>query len=132
MVDFATYNPLSLALKEKGYLEEQLKSRGIHVKWLKSEGGNQAMENMYSGALNIGSTAASASLTGHMRGIRILAVGVASASTVPQDQVGLRVWQTADRWVSKCFSNHMNLKFKFQNAKALWPSQLVPYWFLCV
>jgi sulfonate transport system substrate-binding protein len=42
-VDYATYNPVSLLLKDKGYLEAALADEGIQVEWVKSLGSNKAL-----------------------------------------------------------------------------------------
>src|SRR5699024_8409371 len=59
-VDFATYNPLSLVIKEKGWLEEELED--VEGEWIESAGSNKANEGLRSEALDIGSTARSAAL----------------------------------------------------------------------
>lgn len=61
-IDFATYNPLSLVIKEKGWLEATLADKGVTVKWLQSAGSNKANEALRAGAVDIGSTAGSAAL----------------------------------------------------------------------
>ncbi|MBE7202674.1 MAG: aliphatic sulfonates ABC transporter substrate-binding protein, partial [Parafilimonas terrae] len=43
-LDWATYNPVGLLLKEKGFLEEALAPRGIKVRWVQSLGSNKALE----------------------------------------------------------------------------------------
>ena len=43
-IDFATYNPLSLIIKEKGWLEDALADDGIKVNWVQSAGSNKANE----------------------------------------------------------------------------------------
>lgn len=59
-IDFATYNPLSLVIKEKRWLEETLK--GVTVEWLQSAGSNKANEALRAGSVDVGSTAGSAAL----------------------------------------------------------------------
>src|SRR3954447_10385397 len=61
-IDFATYNPLSLVVKEKGWLEASLKDQGVTVNWVQSAGSNKANEALRSGAIDVGSTAGSAAL----------------------------------------------------------------------
>jgi sulfonate transport system substrate-binding protein len=61
-IDFATYNPLSLVIKQKGWLEDSLKDQGIKVNWVQSAGSNKANEALRSGAIDVGSTAGSAAL----------------------------------------------------------------------
>ena len=43
-LDWAYYNPVSLVLKEEGWLEEELKADGIEVRWVQSLGSNKALE----------------------------------------------------------------------------------------
>lgn len=59
-IDFATYNPLSLVIKEQGWLENELD--GVTVNWLQSAGSNKANEALRAGAVDVGSTAGSAAL----------------------------------------------------------------------
>lgn len=74
-IDFATYNPLSLLLKESGYLEQALAAEGIQVKWRQSRSSSHAIAQLYDGSLDICSTAAAASLLARMRGIPIQSFG---------------------------------------------------------
>ena len=73
-LDWATYNPLSLLLKEKGFLEEALKPRGIKVRWVQSLGSNKALEFLNAGAIDIGSSAGAAALVARINGNPIKAV----------------------------------------------------------
>jgi sulfonate transport system substrate-binding protein len=43
-LDYAYYNPVALALKEKGWLEKDLSKDGISVRWVLSLGSNKAIE----------------------------------------------------------------------------------------
>src|SRR5690554_1842129 len=65
-IDFATYNPLSLVIKEKGWLEDELD--GVTVSWLQSAGSNKANEALRAGAVDVGSTAGSAALLARSNG----------------------------------------------------------------
>ena len=67
-LDWATYNPVSLVLKEKGFLEEALKARGIKVRWAQSLGSNKALEFLNGGAIDIGSSAGAAALLARING----------------------------------------------------------------
>lgn len=60
-VDFATYNPLSLIIREQGWLEATL-GPDVTVEWVQSAGSNKANELLRSGAVDVGSTAGSAAL----------------------------------------------------------------------
>jgi len=73
-LDWATYNPLSLLLKERGYLEEALKPKGITVRWVQSLGSNKALEFLNAGAIDLGSTAGAAALVARINGNPIKAV----------------------------------------------------------
>lgn len=67
-LDFATYNPLSLILKDKGFLEQDLAADGIKVRWVQSLGSNKALEFLNAGSIDFGSTYAAAALVGRVNG----------------------------------------------------------------
>ncbi|MCQ2000349.1 aliphatic sulfonate ABC transporter substrate-binding protein [Arthrobacter zhaoxinii] len=77
-LDFATYNPLSLIIKDQGWLEEELAADGVTVEWVQSAGSNKANENLRSGAIDVGSTAGSAALLNRANGSPIKAIDVFS------------------------------------------------------
>jgi sulfonate transport system substrate-binding protein len=77
-LDFATYNPLSLILKEKGLVEKALAPDGISVRWVQTLGSNKALEFLNAGSIDIGSTAGAAALIGRINGNPIKTVGVFS------------------------------------------------------
>ncbi|MBP3035851.1 aliphatic sulfonate ABC transporter substrate-binding protein [Arthrobacter sp. zg-ZUI100] len=77
-IDFATYNPLSLIIKDQGWLEETLAEDGVTVEWVQSAGSNKANENLRSGAIDVGSTAGSAALLNRANGSEIKAIDVFS------------------------------------------------------
>src|SRR5690606_12019428 len=58
-IDFATYNPLSLIIKDQGWLEEAT-GGDVTINWIQSAGSNKANEGLRAGALDVGSTAGSA------------------------------------------------------------------------
>ncbi|PCF95684.1 sulfonate ABC transporter substrate-binding protein [Vreelandella nigrificans] len=68
VLDYATYNPVGLILKEQGFLEEELAEDGINVRWVQSLGSNKALEFLNAGSLDFGSTYAAASLIGFVNG----------------------------------------------------------------
>lgn len=74
-IDFATYNPLSLIIKEQGWLEETL-GDDVTVTWTQSLGSNKANEGLRAGALDVGSTAGSAALLARANGSPIQAIGI--------------------------------------------------------
>lgn len=73
-LDWATYNPVGLLLKEKGFLEEALAPRGIKVRWVQSLGSNKALEFLNAGAIDFGSAAGAAALVARINGNPIKAV----------------------------------------------------------
>ncbi len=77
-IDFATYNPLSLIIKEKGWLEATLAEQGVEVNWLQSAGSNKANEALRSGAVDVGSTAGSAALLARANGSPIKTISIYS------------------------------------------------------
>ncbi|GGK53159.1 aliphatic sulfonate ABC transporter substrate-binding protein [Micrococcus flavus] len=77
-IDFATYNPLSLVIKDQGWLEEELSDDGVTVEWVQSAGSNKANEALRSGAIDVGSTAGSAALLNRANGAPIKTIVVAN------------------------------------------------------
>lgn len=63
-IDWATYNPLSLIVKDQGWLEDE----GYTVNWVQSLGSSKANEALRSGAVDFGSTAGSAALLARANG----------------------------------------------------------------
>lgn len=77
-IDYATYNPVSLVLKERGTLEKALASEGITVRWVQSAGSNKALEFLNAGSIDFGSTAGAAALIGKINGNPIKSIYVYS------------------------------------------------------
>ncbi|MHC9292378.1 aliphatic sulfonate ABC transporter substrate-binding protein [Mycobacterium sp. LTG2003] len=73
-IDFAAYNPLSLIIKQQGWLESQ----GVKVNWVQSAGSNKANEALRAGAIDIGSTAGSAALLARSNGSPIQVIALYS------------------------------------------------------
>jgi sulfonate transport system substrate-binding protein len=73
-IDWAYYNPVSLVLKDKGWLEEALKPQGVSVTWVQSAGSNKAIEFLNSGSVQFGSAAGAAALLARINGSPIKAV----------------------------------------------------------
>ncbi|MGL4974035.1 MAG: aliphatic sulfonate ABC transporter substrate-binding protein, partial [Bosea sp. (in: a-proteobacteria)] len=103
-IDYATYNPVSLVLKEQGLLEKVLAPEGLTVRWVQSAGANKALEFLNAGSLDFGSTAGAAALIGKINGNPIksvyvysrpewtaLVTGPKSAITKVEDLKGKRV-----------------------------------------
>jgi sulfonate transport system substrate-binding protein len=71
-LDWAYYNPVSLVLKENGWIEEELP--GVTVNWVQSAGSNKAIEFLNARSIQFGSTAGAASLLARINGSPIKAV----------------------------------------------------------
>src|SRR4051794_19854429 len=69
-IDWATYNPVSLVLKQKGLLEKEFAKDGISIVWVQSAGSNKALEFLNAGSIDFGSTAGSAALVAGSTAIR--------------------------------------------------------------
>jgi len=77
-IDWATYNPVSLVLKDKGLLEKEFAKDGISVRWVQSAGSNKALEFLNAGSIDFGSTAGSAALVAKINGNPIKSIYVYS------------------------------------------------------
>lgn len=77
-IDYAYYNPVSLVLKEKGWLEEELKKDGIKVRWVQSLGSNKALEFLNAKSLDFGSSAGAAALLARINGNPVKSIYVYS------------------------------------------------------
>ena len=77
-IDYAYYNPVSLLLKKKGWLEAELAKDGVGVRWVLSLGSNKALEFLRGGAIDFGSTAGSAAIVARAGGLPIKAIYVYS------------------------------------------------------
>ena len=73
-IDFAPYNPLSLVIKDQGWLEDA----GLTVNWVQSAGSNKANEALRAGAIDVGSTAGSAALLARSNGSPIQVIDIYS------------------------------------------------------
>jgi sulfonate transport system substrate-binding protein len=77
-IDWATYNPVSMVLKEKGLLEKEFAKDGITIRWVQTLGSNKALEFLNAGSIDFGSTAGSAALLAKINGNPIKAIYVYS------------------------------------------------------
>ena len=106
-MDFATYNPVSLILKNSGLLEKELAGDGINVEWLPSAGSNVALDLLKNDKADFGSAAGAAALIARANGSPIksiyvfsrpewtaLVVGAASPLTALADLKGKKVAAT--------------------------------------
>ena len=76
-IDFATYNPLSLVIRDQGILEDIL-GDDVTVEWVQSAGSNKANELLRSGSIDVGSTAGSAALLARSNGSPIQVIDIFS------------------------------------------------------
>lgn len=67
-IDWATYNPVSLVLKDQHLLENAFAPDKIAIRWVQSAGSNKALEFLNAGSLDFGSTAGAAALIGKVNG----------------------------------------------------------------
>ena len=77
-IDWATYNPVSLVLKDKGLLEKEFAKDGITIRWVQSAGSNKALEFLNASSIDFGSTAGSAALVAKINGNPIKSIYVYS------------------------------------------------------
>jgi sulfonate transport system substrate-binding protein len=77
-LDWATYNPVSMILKQKGLLEKEFAKDGIKIVWVQSAGSNKALEFLNAGSIDFGSTAGSAALVARINGNPIKSIYVYS------------------------------------------------------
>lgn len=103
-LDWATYNPLSLVIKEEGLLQD-IVGDGVEITWVQSAGSNKANEALRAGAIDVGSTAGSAALLARANGTPIHTVAVYSqpewsALVVPADSDITSVADLAGRSVA--------------------------------
>ncbi len=74
-LDFAYYNPVSLVLKERHWVEDSVGPE-VRVEWVQSAGSNKALEFLRGRSLDFGSTAGSAALLGRANGAPVKAIYV--------------------------------------------------------
>jgi sulfonate transport system substrate-binding protein len=77
-IDWATYNPVSMLLKNKGLLEKAFAKDGIAIVWVQTLGSNKALEFLNAGSIDFGSTAGSAALVAKINGNPIKSIYVYS------------------------------------------------------
>src|SRR5215468_3749465 len=78
VIDWATYNPVSMLLKDKGLLEKEFAKDGISIRWVQTLGSNKALEFLSAGSIDLGSTAGAAALVGKINGNPIKSIYVYS------------------------------------------------------
>jgi sulfonate transport system substrate-binding protein len=77
-LDWATYNPVSMVLKQEGLLEKEFAKDGIAIRWVQTLGSNKALEFLSAGSIDFGSTAGSAALVSKINGNPIKSIYVYS------------------------------------------------------
>src|SRR5438132_5901195 len=77
-IDWATYNPVSMLLKEKGFLEKEFAKDGITIRWVQTVSSSNALQFLNAGSIDFGSTAGSAALVAKINGNPIKSIYVYS------------------------------------------------------
>jgi len=77
-IDWATYNPVSMVLRQNGLLEKEFATDGIGIRWVQTLGSNKALEFLNAGSIDFGSTAGAAALIGRINGNPIKSIYVFS------------------------------------------------------
>jgi sulfonate transport system substrate-binding protein len=73
-LDWATYNPLSIAIKQKGWMEAEFAKDNIQIRWTQSAGSNISLGLLNSSQVDFGSTAGGAAMLGKIAGGTIKSV----------------------------------------------------------
>ncbi len=77
-IDWATYNPVSMVLKNRQLLEKEFAKDDIAIVWVQTLGSNKALEFLNAGSIDLGSTAGAAALVGKINGNPIKSIYVYS------------------------------------------------------
>lgn len=77
-IDWSTYNPVSIVIRQQGLLEKEFEKDGTKIRWVQSLGSNKALEFLNAGSLDLGSTAGSAALVARINGNPIKSIYVYS------------------------------------------------------
>ena len=78
VIDWATYNPVSMLLKDKALLEKEFAKDDIGVRWVQTLGSNKALEFLNAGSIDFGSSAGAAALIAKINGNPIKSIYVYS------------------------------------------------------
>jgi sulfonate transport system substrate-binding protein len=78
VIDWATYNPVSMLLRDKGLLEKEFAKDGIAIRWVQTLGSNKALEFLNAGSIDFGSSAGAAALVAKINGNPIKSIYVYS------------------------------------------------------
>jgi sulfonate transport system substrate-binding protein len=74
-ISYAYYDPVSLVVKDKGFLQSAL-GPNVKISWVLSQGSNKALEFLRGNGIQFGQTAGSAALLGRANGAPVQAIGV--------------------------------------------------------
>lgn len=77
-IDWATYNPVSMYLKDHGLMEKEFAKDSITIRWVQTLGSNKALEFLNAGSIDFGSSAGAAALVGKINGNPIKSIYVYS------------------------------------------------------
>ncbi len=77
-IDWSTYNPVSMLLKDNGWFEKEFAKDGINIRWVQTLGSNKALEFLSAGSIDFGATAGAAALVGKINGNPIKSIYVYS------------------------------------------------------
>jgi len=77
-IDWATYNPVSILLKDKGLLEKEFEKDGVKITWVQTQSSSNALQLLNASAIDLGSTAGSAALVAKINGNPIKSIYVYS------------------------------------------------------
>lgn len=77
-LDYANWNPLSLVIKDQGWLETDLKALDTKVNWVYSAGSAAAIQNLNANAIQLGSSAGVAAFVARANGVAIKSIAVFS------------------------------------------------------
>ena len=77
-LDYASYNPVSLVLKDKGLMEAEFAKDNIAIEWVQSAGSNKSLEYLQANTVDFGSAAGAAALMARIGGAPVKAIYVFS------------------------------------------------------
>lgn len=88
-ISYAYYDPVSLVLKDQGFLQAAL-GPNVKINWVLSQGSNKALEFLRGNSIQFGQTAGAAALLGRANGAPVQAIGASTnaewtAIVVPQN-----------------------------------------------
>jgi hypothetical protein len=116
-VDYAYYNPVSLVLQQKGWLERALAETGTSVDWVLSLGSNKANGFLAANAVQFGSTAGSAAFLARANGtpiktgVPVLAARVDGAGGL--EDLDVAVGRRSQRKARRCHAGHRSVVLPF-------------------